>query len=82
MAAISDMLYKSRNDQNKVILALPPKGFAGTKIDFSGLKIYTLDGTTFEGFYESMLNFRSYFVGKSNHGVTVLMICMIMTKGI
>lgn len=63
-------------------MSLPPKGFAASKIDYNSLKMYTIDASSFENAFESLAGFKNYFIGNNNHGVTVLMICMIMTKGI
>lgn len=46
VASIADILYKVKQN-NKICLALPPKAFSGAKIDYSGLKLVTIDAPTF-----------------------------------
>lgn len=75
------MLMKSKSS-DKIILALPPKSFSGTKIDLSNLRIVTIDASTFSQAFEGIYNHKSYFIGKSNHGVEVLIYCIVMTKGV
>ena len=50
VAAITDMLFKSRSS-DKIVLALPPKSFAGLKLDISSFRIVTLETSTFSQTY-------------------------------
>jgi hypothetical protein len=81
VAAIADMLFKVRTG-DKIILALPPKSFSGTKIDLSNLRLVGIDASTFAQAFEGVWQNKTYFIGKSNHGVAVLMYSIIMTKTI
>lgn len=81
VAAITDMLMKSKSS-DKIILALPSKSFSGTKIDLSNLRIVTIDANTFSQAFEGIYYHKSYFIGKLNHGVEVLIYCIVMTKGV
>lgn len=75
------MLFKVKST-DKIILALPPKSFSGTKIDLSNLRLVTIDASTFPQAFEGIWSHRTYFNGKTNHGVAVLMYCVVMTKSI
>jgi hypothetical protein len=75
------MLLKCKST-DKIILCLPPKSFSGTKIDLSNLRIVSIDADSFSQAFEGIYQHKSYFIGKSNHGVSVLMYCIVMTKGI
>lgn len=78
---MTDMLFKVKST-DKIILALPSKSFSGTKIDLSNLRLVSIDASCFSQAFEGIWNHRTYFNGKSNHGVSVLMYCVVMTKGI
>lgn len=81
MAAIADMLFKVKTG-SKIILALPPKSFSGTKVDLSNLRLLSIDANTFTQLFEGVWQNKTYFIGKSNHGVAILMYSIIMTKTI
>jgi len=40
------MLYKCRSN-DKIILAIPPKSFSGTKLDISSFRIVNIDASNF-----------------------------------
>ena len=67
---------------DKVYLVIPPSvSFTGVKIDYSSLKLVSLEGTDFLRVFEGLWQYRSYFIGKTNHGVSFLLFSIIMTKG-
>ena len=66
---------------DKIYLTLPPKNFAGNKIDPDNLSLYIVEADNFKSAFDSIWNHRSSFIGQSNHGVTVLLYSIVMTKG-
>ena len=81
VAAFVDILMKVKSS-DKIYLVIPPSiSFTGAKIDYSSLKIVAIEATDFVKVFESLWQYRIYFIGKTNHGVSFLMFSIVMTKG-
>jgi hypothetical protein len=81
VAAITDMFLKVKSGDT-VYLLLPARSFSDTKLDISTLRKVPLQADSFPQLFSGVYHHRSYFLGRSNHGVALLMYSLILSKGI